>query len=466
MMEVSFLKLSPKLMAALSDYWQRRFGRPAPARVDAGKLLVKPPITAIRNPDNIFGIVHNVRNELIRLGASESTLDTYSRYGFAPTLYYFTQFNGNAYSPESLKELVEEVRSCYERHEIGKEAYQAMRRVAAYIEAYHTRGCLERRDFKRNGDILHSVSKEHAELVSIFAERISEYRSWAPNTIASCCSSIRGFLTCLEQKGITGTDGITRLAISDCVTQYANGRGYGIKLSLNHLRIFLRLLFDEGILSDDFSEAVPQTTPRRTVVRHGFSHDEIDKLLASVDRGTATGKRDYAIMLVAVKTGLRSVDIADLTFPNIDWRTNEIKIIQRKTGNALNLPLMPEVGNAIADYILNARPECSADHVFLASAKTPRRIQRTTISMMAHKYTRLAGICDESTLRRGFHSFRRSYAINLLESEVPIDMLSEMLGDVDINSVKPYLAIDGNRLRDCAIDLISPESREVHDDDA
>ena len=75
---------------------------------------------------------------------------------------------------------------------------------------------------------------------------------------------------------------------------------------------------------------------------------------------------------------------------------------------------------------------------------------------MVPKYIKLAGISD--TPRRGFHSFRRGFALSLLESSISVDMLSEMLGDVDVNSVKPYLAIDENGLRDCAISLIPHES--------
>jgi len=454
-LEVSILKLSTKLMSALSDYWLLKFGKPVLTRIDVGKMLAIPRVAAMNDPNNIFGIVHHVKSELLRLGASETTLNSYSRYGFAPILYFFSHFDESTYSSDSLKELVEEVRNCYELKEISIAFYQPMYRVATFIETYHSLGHLERRSFKRNGDLLYNLPVELEKLVQFFAERILNYRSWSPNTIVSCCSNIRGFLSCLEGGGTTEASGITRKAVNDGITQYAVGRGYGVKQSLGHIRIFLRLLFEEGALSDDLSEAMPELTPRRTVVRHSYSNEEIDRLLASTDKNTATGKRDYAIMLVAIKTGLRSVDIANLKFQNIDWRLNEIRIVQKKTGNALSLPLMPEVGNAIADYILTSRPECSTDHVFLTSTNAPQRIQRTTISAMARKYTTLAGICDEIYRRRGFHSFRRSYAVNLLESATPIDMLSELLGDVDINSVKPYLAIDETGLRDCAIDLDS-----------
>lgn len=75
-----------------------------------------------------------------------------------------------------------------------------------------------------------------------------------------------------------------------------------------------------------------------------------------MDKETAIGKRDYGILLLAKKTGLRSVDIVNLQFNNIDWKNDEIHIIQHKTNRPLILPLEPDVGNAIYDYILHGRP--------------------------------------------------------------------------------------------------------------
>ena len=458
------MKLSKKLMNALSEYWLTKFGEPVPARVDADKLLAQPTDLALNDPNNIFGIVHSVRSELARLGVTDASLANYLRCGFAPILYYFSHFPENKYSSEALEELVAEVLQCYERKEVNKEICRVMFRVSVLIEKYRTYERLERLDLKKNGDLIYDISHEFEKLIRLFAERISVYRSWSPNTLESCCSHIRGFLWCMEQNGIGETNNITRETISDSVTKYAERLGNGISQALSRIRIFLRLLFDEGVLLDDLSDSVPKFAPRRTVVRNGFTPDEIGRILTSIDRSARTGKRDYAIILVAVKTGLRSVDIANLKFQNIDWRTNEIKLVQQKTGNPIHLPLMPEVGNAIADYILTARPESSTEYVFVTTSNVQQHVQRTTISALVRKYTEIAGIYDINVPRRGFHSFRRSFALNLLESATPFDMLSELLGDVDINSVKPYLAIDENGLKDCAIGLTSFKSEAQSDD--
>ena len=81
------------------------------------------------------------------------------------------------------------------------------------------------------------------------------------------------------------------------------------------------------------------------------------KLLAAIDRGNPSGKRDYAIILLVARLGIRVGDVNNLKFENIDWRTNSISFVQNKTGNRATLPLLKDVGWAIIDYVNNGRPK-------------------------------------------------------------------------------------------------------------
>jgi integrase len=96
-----------------------------------------------------------------------------------------------------------------------------------------------------------------------------------------------------------------------------------------------------------------------------YSKEEVEKLIASVDRGSSVGKRDYAIILLAVRLGLRSSDIANIKFDNILWEQNIIRLVQFKTDKEIELPLLPEVGNAIIDYLKYSRQESDEPFVFL-----------------------------------------------------------------------------------------------------
>jgi len=131
---------------------------------------------------------------------------------------------------------------------------------------------------------------------------------------------------------------------------------------------------------------------------------------------------------------------------------NEIRITQIKTGRPLTLPLPIESGNAIADYILNARPRSQEQFIFLSTAYPFSALQGATVSTIIGNYISRAGL-STSIPHRGFHSFRRSFGKRLLQSETPVDMLCELLGDRDIDSVKPYIAVDEVGLKKCALGI-------------
>ncbi len=217
--------------------------------------------------------------------------------------------------------------------------------------------------------------------------------------------------------------------------------------------------FNTGLIAEPLQTAIPETAAPRRVIRHGFSLEEQNTLLCAPDRSTVVGKRDYAMMLLAVQTGLRIIDISNLTFQNIDWRESVLNLVQHKTGQPLSLPMEPEVGNAIADYILNGRPECDCSYVFLTKDPPYRKLHNRSASSIVFRYIQKCGIDCERIPRRGFHSFRRSFGARMLQSEVPLEMLSELLGHTNIDSTKPYVATDIEGLRTCAIGLSGIEIR-------
>lgn len=137
-----------------------------------------------------------------------------------------------------------------------------------------------------------------------------------------------------------------------------------------------------------------------------YSQDEIGRMLKSIDVSSAIGMRDYAIILLAFDTGLRGVDIRTLCLSDIDWKSGRILINQDKTKEPLILPLTGKTMNAIADYILKARPECGCNEVFL-NAKGPVRPmgRRNGFTGLIRKYSRMADV--ELVPKRGFHSLRR-----------------------------------------------------------
>ena len=219
-------------------------------------------------------------------------------------------------------------------------------------------------------------------------------------------------------------------------------------------RNFLSFLFETGVTKTNLSVCVPKPAcpePLPSI----YSGDEIKQLLLSIDRACISGKRDYAILLLASHLGLRSSDIVELSFKDIDRTAKTIEIVQVKTGRPLKLVMNTEVEEALADYIQNGRPESPSDKIFLRLHAPFLPIKAACCHTITCKVFDLAGIAAQGR-RRGAHSLRASYATALIMKDVPYAVVKEALGHEDRESSKYYVSVDIRRLRLCALDVPKP----------
>jgi integrase len=201
-------------------------------------------------------------------------------------------------------------------------------------------------------------------------------------------------------------------------------------------------------LKADFSMVQLKAAPIRMV--EPFSRFEISQIMDCIDTESSIGIRDKAILLLAFETGLRAADIIKLRQTDINWRKAEIHVTQSKTGKPLTLPLNGTAMNAVADYILKARPENGAGEIFLRS-KSPYEPFKTSSALtgVIEKYCTLAGV--EKKLYRSFHSLRRSFASELSAAGVPLPTISQMLGHKNIDEARPYLSYNRPQTLFCAM---------------
>lgn len=410
-----------------------------------------PSKTELQDNDNLFGLVYRTKQELLKFNLSKKSIRNYTYDGFDAILRYCTKCGIITYSKVSLENFVAEARLAYEKQQMCRSVYQNVRKTAALLEEYHDTGKL----------VWHYLPAQNTKPLSlIFSRAVDDYCEtnclhWtlADGTIATNKSAIRQFLFCVEDMGIYDFSAMTRQIVNNSITMLAPRYPRGMNSCIPAIRSFLTFLFEKGITTEALQTAIPETSAPRRAIRHGFSSDELEQLLAAADRTTIVGKRDYAMMMLAIQTGLRVIDISELTFQNINWHTSEIHIIQHKTGKALSVPMEPEIGNALVDYILNGRPECEESFVFLSKDQPYRKLHNRSASSIVYRYLQKCRIDREKIPRRGFHSFRRSFGARLLQSEVPLEILSELLGHSNIDSSKPYVAVDDVGLRSCAIGL-------------
>jgi integrase len=194
------------------------------------------------------------------------------------------------------------------------------------------------------------------------------------------------------------------------------------------------------------------------------SHEDIATVLGMIDRSTLMGKRDYAIVLLGVVTGMRAVDIKNLKLSNIDWPNGDIKIVQSKTGNTNVLPLTTDVGDAVKDYILHARPNTLDDSVFIRLRPPYVALYDAwSIGDIWDRYRQRAGLERTAFDGRGFHSLRRALGKNMVTAGVSVYDAAQTMGDADMRSVKKYIALDSEHLAECALDFagIIPKGGEV-----
>ena len=169
--------------------------------------------------------------------------------------------------------------------------------------------------------------------------------------------------------------------------------------------------------------------------------------------GNPCGIRDYAIILLIARLGLRSSDVANLRFSNIDWESDRIRLTQVKTGNPLELPLLSDVGEAIINYLKNARPKTESDHVFIRVQPPYTEFRSGAVGALVQEHLLRSGIHLEGR-KTGSHALRHSLASRLLEHEIPLPVISEILGHVNTQTTMTYLRIDINELKKCALEVM------------
>lgn len=224
-------------------------------------------------------------------------------------------------------------------------------------------------------------------------------------------------------------------------------------VSLNILRIFFRYLYEHHVLSVDYSSIIPKDNyKKQSKLPSTYTDAEIDSLLKAIDRANPRGKRDYAILLLVTRLGLRASDVCELSFENILWARNIIVFNQHKTGKTLELPLLPEIGNAIIDYLKYARPVSELSHCFIHVRPPYERLHTSDLGNMVRRYITLAGI-NYSNKKHGPHAFRHCFASALLKEKVPLPVISEVLGHKNTDSTMLYLRIDSLSLRQCALEV-------------
>ena len=209
-------------------------------------------------------------------------------------------------------------------------------------------------------------SELYQQLVPPHIEYLRHHRNLAAGTLRHRRLCLAKFFAFLKKSGVDDVGPLTPRHILDSFLSL-HGWAPATKLSYaSALRGFLRWGYAEGIFPTNLSPAVYSCRQYQdAILPNALTDDEVEKLLGSMERQSPLGRRDFAIVLLAARYGLRPSDIRQLSLENIHWRKGLISLTQSKTARLLQLPLLKDVAEALIDYLKNGRPATTSRQVFV-----------------------------------------------------------------------------------------------------
>lgn len=387
--------------------------------------------------------------QLQKVGYAESTLYRRLIPGMMHVVHYYEKAGITYYSIQATQLYLSLQKERLKRQEITAHYYREIKSIASRMNDFFITGEIGTPSAKRG--TVYVLSPEYENLI----DRFVDYKHYKPNTCDDIRWVVRKYLFFLEQKGHSSLDTVSieeaRTFILETARNVKCSSLHSILLYLKHFHIFLK---ETGIAAPDCTKLFSYKVYREMPIQSYVTDEELSRIFAVIDRAAIMGKRDYAIIQMAATTGLRACDIICLRLTDIDWRKGEIHIKQKKTGREVNLPLLSETAESLKDYILNARPESDDNILFLRISAPHKPISNAvTIGEMFKRYQAKAGLSRQTLDGKGFHGLRRRLAKKLLVSGTPSTAIAQILGHNDINSVRQYLSLNTENIRECALDF-------------
>lgn len=294
----------------------------------------------------------------------------------------------------------------------------------------------------------------HQPLLDSYLAWMKRYQNTAAGTLEVRAQSLTQFLRWLGPEATP--EGLNTLDSSDVETfflSHAQDAGRSARRSMQSaLRTFFRFCLYQGYTREPLDLAVPTLrTYKLASVPRGLSDAQAQRVLECIDRETEVGRRDYAIVQLLYTYGVRGCQVRALRLEHIDWARNLILFEASKGGKESNLPLIPEVGESLLDYLRNARPLTSHSHVFLTSRAPHHPLPRSgTLSAIIARHVRAVGIEIPS---KGAHAFRHCFATRMLKQGHSLKGIADVLGHRHLGTTFIYTKADFNSLKQVALEL-------------
>lgn len=312
--------------------------------------------------------------------------------------------------------------------------------------------------FKEQGEYILLLPRVSKECPPQFAGGLTVYlesmrlRGLRESTIERHRYNIQKALLKFDAAGLHSFSAIDANAIYDAFAKTSDKHGFS-----SPMRSFLHHLFEACIIEYDYSAFVPSVR-RAHPVPSVYTKAETEKLLGSVNKDTNAGKRSHAVILLALRLGIRAGDIANLKITDVDFTNKSVCFTQEKTRVPQRLELLPDVEESLLAYLSAARQMSDIPNIFLSLKSPIRPITAKSVQSLVRNQIVRSDI-EIGERKQGPHALRMTLASELVAEKIPYDAVRKILGHEDPVSIKHYVKFDIEALRSCAIRVPPPTGK-------
>ena len=396
-------------------------------------------------------LISELEKELLRLGYTKGSMTFYRRRW--NQLMAYAEDLGECYYTEQLgmdflKEFFGITQEDFSRTLPQAETQEI--RVIRMVGDFQLHHAVLRRYLKHKEILTNPFFVDIRSRFQIFCEK----KSYSRVTTEHYVKQSSYLMDYLAAQGLDDFTAVTLDTVNAYIRTLAGFTYKTVEQHICSLRAFFRFLYQEGIVPDDLASKMPMVKARKqAAIPSVWTHEELKQLIGAIDRGSPKGRRDYAIILIACRLGLRCTDIKNLCFENFNWAEKKLCFTQSKTGQPMELPLVPDVGWAVIDYLKYGRPKVDSSRIFVRHiAPFLPFSEGDHLDQLIRTYMVKAHIPMHGR-HRGMHSLRHTMASVLLEKDTPLPVISDIIGHLDTNSTAVYLKVDMERLAECPLDF-------------
>lgn len=323
------------------------------------------------------------------------------------------------------------------------------RSVMLLLEFQITGTIAKRCDTKEN-----VIPKPYQDVYNMYINHIENNLNLSSGTIKHHKRNLEAFFRFLVGNNVFSFKSINANLINIYLKTFAGLTPKTTYSNIHILNNFFKLAYLKGY-NKKLIELPKVNMYKDNNIKEYYSPNEIKKILKSIDRNNPKGKRDYAIILMAARYGLRVSDIKALKFSNFDFTNNKIHLIQCKTKKPLELDLLKDVGWAVIDYIKNGRPKSESKNIFIRHVVPYCEFdENDCLTHVLQQYATHAGIYKPNKSKGcHFHMLRYSLASDLIQHNVSTITVSNILGHSSLNSTVHYTQFNVPQLRKCSLEV-------------